>query len=132
MSDSVDPLKILTDDAEMASWNSEGLPSDRVSTENGAIVCNSSRFPLMIDPQLQGIAWIKERESKRDLQVTRLTNKNMTTVMERSLENGSSVLIENMGEKIDATLMPVVARNTMTRTPGWASSASNTWRRYSR
>ena len=110
MSESVDPLKILTDDAEMASWNSEGLPSDRVSTENGAIVCNSSRFPLMIDPQLQGIAWIKERESKRDLQVTRLANKNMTTVMERSLENGSSVLIENMGETIEAVLGSVVGR----------------------
>ena len=95
MSDSVDPLKILTNDAEMASWNSEGLPSDRVSTENGTIVCNSSRFPLMIDPQLQGIAWIKERESKRDLQVTRLSNKNMITVFERSLESGNSVLVEN-------------------------------------
>jgi dynein heavy chain len=110
MSDTVDPLKILTDDAEMAGWNSEGLPSDRVSTENGTIVCNSSRFPLMIDPQLQGIAWIKERESKRDLQVTRLTNKNMITVFERSLEAGNSVLVENMGETIEAVLSNVVGR----------------------
>merc|ERR1719502_2607221 len=35
--------------------------------------------------------------------------------MKRALENGFPVLIENMGEKIDATLMPVVARNTMSR-----------------
>jgi dynein heavy chain len=110
MSDVVDPLKILTDDAEIAGWSSEGLPADRVSVENGCIVVNSSRFPLMIDPQLQGIAWIKERESKNDLQVTRLTNKNLTTVIERALENGNSVLIENMGETIEAVLGDVVGR----------------------
>jgi dynein heavy chain len=64
----------------------------------------------MIDPQLQGIAWIKERESKRNLQVTRMTAKDMTTVMERSIEGGNSVLIENMGETIEAVLANVVGR----------------------
>ena len=28
------------DEAEVAGWNNEGLPSNRVSTENGAIVTN--------------------------------------------------------------------------------------------
>ena len=35
MSESTDPLKILTTDAQIAGWNNEELPSDRVSTENG-------------------------------------------------------------------------------------------------
>ena len=48
-----DPLKILTTPAEVAMWGAEGLPADQVSTENGAIVCNSARWPLVIDPQLQ-------------------------------------------------------------------------------
>jgi len=59
MSDSTDPLKVLTTDATIAGWNTELLPADRVSTENGAIVSSCARWPLMIDPQLQGITWIK-------------------------------------------------------------------------
>ena len=37
---------------------------------------------------------------------------NMITVMERAIEAGHSVLIENMGESIDAVLNPVITRST--------------------
>ena len=53
LSSASDPLKILTTAAEVAMWRADYLPSDMVSTENGAIVCNSARWPLVIDPQLQ-------------------------------------------------------------------------------
>jgi dynein heavy chain len=47
------PLGILADDAMLATWQTEGLPSDSASLENGAIVCVCKRWPLLIDPQLQ-------------------------------------------------------------------------------
>ena len=81
------PLAILTNEAEIASWNNEKLPSDRVSVENGTILTNSDRFSLIIDPQLQGITWLKERY-KENLQVTRLTNKKMVTTIELAVEGG--------------------------------------------
>lgn len=34
--------------------NTEGLPADRMSTENATILTICERWPLMIDPQLQG------------------------------------------------------------------------------
>jgi dynein heavy chain len=52
MSAACDPVLILTDEATIASWNNDKLPSDRVSTENGSILTNSERFSLIIDPQL--------------------------------------------------------------------------------
>ena len=55
----LDPLSLLTDGAQVASWNNEGLPNDRMSTENATILTSAERWPLMIDPQLQGIKWIK-------------------------------------------------------------------------
>jgi len=110
MSDNADPLAILTDAAQVAGWNSEGLPSDRVSVENGAITTYAERWPLMIDPQLQGIVWVKEKESRNNLQITRLTNKNMLQVMEKALENGWSVMIENLQETLDAVIGPIVGR----------------------
>ncbi len=38
------------DEAIKAKWNNEGLPTDDVSVENGAILAFSERYPLMIDP----------------------------------------------------------------------------------
>jgi dynein heavy chain len=50
----VDPLKVLATPTNIAKWTQEGLQADRVSQENAAIVCECSRWPLLIDPQLQG------------------------------------------------------------------------------
>lgn len=107
-----DPLKVLVDDALVAGWIREGLPSDPTSVQNGTILTNSERWSLMMDPQLQGILWIKERESKNNLQVTRMGASNMLQVMERAIEAGHSVLVENMGETIDAVLNPIITRST--------------------
>ena len=53
MTEGVQPLDQLTSDTEKAQWGNEGLPTDPLSIENGAIMMNSSRTTLMIDPQLQ-------------------------------------------------------------------------------
>lgn len=34
-------------------WNIDGLPTDGFSVDNGIIVFNARRWPLMIDPQGQ-------------------------------------------------------------------------------
>jgi dynein heavy chain len=52
MSPAANPLLVLSDEATVAGWNNFGLPPDRVSTENGAILTNSERYSLIIDPQL--------------------------------------------------------------------------------
>lgn len=61
VSEGLDPLTLLIDDALVASWNNEGLPGDRMSTENATILTTCERWPLMIDPQLQGVKWIKTK-----------------------------------------------------------------------
>ena len=58
----------------IALWNNENLPSDRMSTENATILLNAERWPLMIDPQLQGIKWIKTRVGK-ELKIVRIGQK---------------------------------------------------------
>lgn len=52
ITEGLDPLSLLTDDTQIAKWNNEGLPNDRMSTENATILTNSVRWPLMIDPQV--------------------------------------------------------------------------------
>jgi dynein heavy chain len=110
MSAKPNPLAILTNEAQIAGWNSEGLPDDKVSIENGCIVTATERWPLMIDPQLQGITWVREKEKANGLLIMRLDQKDMLRKLETALERGTPVLIENMGERIDAVLQPVISR----------------------
>ena len=55
ISDISNPLKILITKAEMAQWNADFLPANTSSTENGSMLCNTPRWPLIVDPQLQGV-----------------------------------------------------------------------------
>ncbi|KYF44225.1 dynein heavy chain family protein [Toxoplasma gondii ARI] len=68
------------------------------------------RWPLLIDPQLQGVKWIKqkERDSLVTVQITR-QKKWIQKVME-AMRNGDFLLIEGIGEEIDAILDPLLAR----------------------
>lgn len=112
MSSDANPITTLTTPAEVAQWNADSLPADAVSTENGCLCTHTSRYPLIIDPQLQGIEWIKQKEAapKRNLQIVRLGQKDLIRKLEVALENGYTILIENLGETIDAVLMPVIQR----------------------
>lgn len=55
----ITPLQILTTESKMAQWKNEGLPADQMSLENAAVITSASRWPLIIDPQLQGSIWLR-------------------------------------------------------------------------
>nr|XP_031530690.1 dynein heavy chain 9, axonemal-like [Vicugna pacos] len=108
----LDPLKMLTDDADVAAWQNEGLPADRMSTENAAILLHCERWPLLVDPQLQGIKWIKNKYGAA-LRVTQIGQKGYLQTVERALEAGDVVLIENLEESIDPVLGPLLGREVI-------------------
>ena len=47
LSSDFDVLSLLVDDADIATWNNEGLPSDRMSTENATII--HTKFIFKVD-----------------------------------------------------------------------------------
>ncbi|CAB1430530.1 unnamed protein product, partial [Pleuronectes platessa] len=108
----LDPLTMLTDSADIAIWQNEGLPADRMSTENATILTTCQRWPLMVDPQLQGIKWIKTKYGD-DLRVVRIGQKGYLDAMERALAAGDAVLIENLEETMDPVLGPLLGRETI-------------------
>uniref|UniRef100_A0A8C5QHE5 Dynein axonemal heavy chain 11 n=1 Tax=Leptobrachium leishanense TaxID=445787 RepID=A0A8C5QHE5_9ANUR len=112
--DGLDPTAMLTDDATVAAWNNEGLPGDRMSTENATILINCERWPLMIDPQQQGIKWIKTKYGDA-LKVIHLGEKGYLKTIESALASGDTVLIENLDEAVDPVLDPLLGRNTIKR-----------------
>merc|ERR1719160_338229 len=62
----------------------------------------------MIDPQSQGLGWIKKREAQHQLKVTNLTDKRFRNALEDSMAFGYPLLIENVEEDIDPALDPVL------------------------
>uniref|UniRef100_A0A8D1UT23 AAA+ ATPase domain-containing protein n=1 Tax=Sus scrofa TaxID=9823 RepID=A0A8D1UT23_PIG len=112
MTPTLDPLRVLTDDADVAAWQNEGLPADRMSTENASILLGCERWPLMVDPQLQGIKWIKNKYGE-GLWVTQTGQKGYLQTLERALEGGEVVLIENLEESIDPVLGPLLGRDVI-------------------
>jgi dynein heavy chain len=105
----VDPLKVLASDADEAHWKNEGLPADRMSLENAGIITSCSRWPLIIDPQLQGSGWIRGKEGE-DLEVLQLTQDRWLKRLQNCIQLGKVLLIENVGQDLDATLDPVLQR----------------------
>uniref|UniRef100_A0A8C9XQ20 Dynein axonemal heavy chain 17 n=1 Tax=Sander lucioperca TaxID=283035 RepID=A0A8C9XQ20_SANLU len=108
----LDPLTMLTDGADIAAWQNEGLPADRMSTENATILTSCQRWPLMVDPQLQGIKWIKTKYGE-NLRVIRIGQRGYLDAVERALAAGDVVLIENLEETLDPVLGPLLGRETI-------------------
>ncbi|NXF09729.1 DYH9 protein, partial [Smithornis capensis] len=108
----LDPLALLADEAAVARWHNEGLPADRTSAENATILSSCQRWPLLVDPQLQGIQWIKTRHGQ-GLRVIRVGQKGYLDTLERALAAGELVLIENLEESVDPVLGPLLGRETI-------------------
>ena len=110
----VDPLNILSTPSQQALWASEGLPADRVSTENAAVVVSCKRYPLLIDPQLQGIKWIRGKEGA-ELQSIQLTAAKWQKKVELAVSSGQVLMIDSIGQDIDAVLDPLLSRQFIKR-----------------
>ena len=52
----------MADPAVSREWQTNGLGTDKFSTENGCFVTKGLRWALNIDPQTQAMNWIKRTE----------------------------------------------------------------------
>ncbi|XP_070429815.1 dynein axonemal heavy chain 6 isoform X4 [Equus przewalskii] len=105
-------INILGDPYEIRQWNTDGLPRDMISTENGILVTQGRRWPLMIDPQDQANRWIRNKESKSGLKIIKLTDSNFLRTLENSIRLGLPVLLEELRETLDPALEPILLKQT--------------------
>ena len=65
--------RTLADPVKIREWEMAGLPADQLSKDNGIMMFNCHRWPLIIDPQNQANKWLKEYLSNSNLQILKLT-----------------------------------------------------------
>lgn len=108
----------LADPSILREWNLQGLPTDDFSTENGVLTTRGRRFPLLIDPQNQGNKWVRKLEASRQLKIFDPNSKDIMRYVERAIEYGTPILLENVKEELDPSLEPVLAKNIIETSPG--------------
>jgi dynein heavy chain len=132
LSEDITPLATLVTEGSTSKMISEGLPSDSGSIENGAIVTNTLRWPLFIDPQLQGLQWLQSRFAKEakaaqdaaedDNQMSEEYQPKETLMIQlggdgswlnklkMAISQGQIAVIENLDDQIDSTIDPILQR----------------------
>jgi len=92
----------LGEPVKMREWAIHGLPNDSFSIDNGIMVANARRWPLMIDPQ--------SMDKEFDLRVIKLTDGDYLRTLENEVQFGIPVLLENVGEELDPSLEPLLLK----------------------
>ncbi|KAJ9583316.1 hypothetical protein L9F63_022333, partial [Diploptera punctata] len=105
--------KVLSDDVEISKWNSEGLPPDELSIQNGILTTRACRFPLCIDPQQQAIQWIKRKEEKFNMKIISFHDSDFLKQLEMAIKYGFPLLFQ-VDEYIDPVIDNVLEKNLKT------------------
>lgn len=108
------PIKLesnLTTDVEISIWNSENLPPDELSVQNGILTIRGSRFPLCIDPQQQALNWIKKKEEKFNLKILSFNDSDFLKHLDMCIKYGSPVLFRDVDDYIDPVVENVIQKN---------------------
>lgn len=58
-------------------------------------------------------------ETKQNLKVVRLTDGNLIQILEGAIRLGLPVLLEELGEKLDPALTPILLRQVYTKVRSW-------------
>jgi dynein heavy chain len=68
-----------------------------MSTDNALVIQKSKRFTLLIDPEMQGVTWLKAQyEGSGNLNTLKQSDPNFKKMMEMAIEYGKVVIVEQV------------------------------------
>jgi dynein heavy chain len=115
----------LGDAVQIQKWHLDELPQEEVAVDNAIIMENSERWPLLIDPQMQGNNWIRRKEKKdnetayRSIKPT-TDSKKMSQILETCIQFGYPLLLEDSAETFDPLLEPLLAKQIIKTRNSWS------------
>lgn len=106
--------KLLSNDVQIMEWNLQGLPKDDFYTENAIITTKSSKWPFIVDPQGQGLAWIRSLHSNSLIVVNDGSGNEYLREIERAILCGHPVLLTMSSTQLDPSLNSILILSTKT------------------
>jgi dynein heavy chain, axonemal len=113
MSEEFDLNNFIVDASISSEWSLQSLPIDNLSIQNGILVTQSNRFPLLVDPQGQCLQWLQNKESKKLHRegIVPMNNPKMKEILEFCLSEGKTLIVTGIEQDID-TLFDSVLEKT--------------------
>jgi dynein heavy chain, axonemal len=108
-------LATMEPDATVQQWSLHSLPRDTYSIQNATILHRSTQCCYLIDPQGQANTFVRKLERSRghgaaSLLQLKLNTPNFMRQIENAVQKGQAVLLEDVGETLDAALDPLLLR----------------------
>ncbi|CEH14527.1 cytoplasmic dynein heavy chain 2 [Ceraceosorus bombacis] len=92
---------------ERLDWQSKGLPSDALATENAIMLQRFRRYPLLLDPSGQATAFLQKWYQDRKLTVSSFLDEAFVKNLESALRFGQPMLVQDV-ENLDPIVNPVL------------------------
>jgi len=99
----------LAHPTQQLAWASHGLPNDQLCLENAIILERAQhRYPLVIDPSGQATKFLLQKFASRKVQTTSFADGAFLKVLASAVRFGTPLLIQDVEERIDPLLNPVL------------------------
>jgi dynein heavy chain len=108
---SPDPLRLICTRLMKLAWAQQGLPDDRTALENAAIVCTTTRTPLLIDPHLYFTRWICQKSSSGKVQHESAGSDSLKQKLTSAIECGWTLVVDGVENAVPLFLSRAVAKN---------------------
>ncbi len=110
----LDIQEFLVDEQKKNDWLMAKLPNDELSIQNAILVTNSSRYPLLIDPQEQAKSWLTNMYpgllDKHIFQMSVFCGKQFATYCDLFLQEDTQIMLEGIENEVDTSLDPILTK----------------------
>jgi len=106
----IDIVSILVSPSQILLFKSQGLPDDPFSKENSAIMTSCTRWPLVIDPQMQAIKWLRGMPQSKVFVANK--QKEWESTIGNAISAGQMIIIEDIDQEMDPMMTPILGKET--------------------
>jgi len=110
-------MKFISTESQILKWKSEGLPGDSLSLENSLMIFNTSKTPLIIDPNTAASEWLKRHYSQeKNLEIINQNDPKFSTLLDLAVRFGKIMIIQEI-DQVDSVLFPLLRKDIMVQGP---------------
>ncbi|KAL3101915.1 hypothetical protein niasHS_003324 [Heterodera schachtii] len=106
-----DLLNFLASETAQLRWKSEGLLANKLVMENGAILFAVKNTPFVVDPSGTVCTFLANHFKGNSTEILRANQTDLMTKIELGVRFGKTLIIDEIDERIEPALVPLLRRD---------------------